>query len=297
MTRIEELEIQNMQDIWSKFYLHLAKELIEELGVEGEKALRQGIRNFGVDRGLAQWEKHKALGMKRNLYNLFSYGDLPNDSRFRRNRMLLTTQQRFTETLVCPLADMWEQMGGKYIGRIYCEEFHHAKFAAYAPKVQVNLSQTLTQEGDNHCRFSVYLRPSNMNEDERQEAFPEYDSDYKAEKVLPYEYDTPKNGFGTLIIKIFYHLANTAEALGEPGQQAIINGAKKAAADIAQMLKERAKFRALPLDEEFLEKNTPFYLFVENELAKCWGRYENKGPQELYGKYFVPELVNNLNLK
>lgn len=294
MTRIEELEIENMQDIWSKFYCHLAKSLIDQLGIEGEKALREGIRNFGIDRGLVQWEKHKALGMKRNLYNLFSYGDLPNDPRFRRNRKLLTTQQRFTETLVCPLADMWEEMGCKYIGRIYCEEFHHAKFAAYAPKVQVNLSQTLTQEGDNLCRFSIYLRPANMTAEERKEAFPEYDPNYKEEEVLPFQPETPKKGFGTFIIKIFYHLANAAGNLGEPGLQAIINGARNAAVDIAQMLKERAGFRALAVDEEFMEKNTPFYLYAESEVASTWDLYENKKPQELYEKYFVPELLNSL---
>ena len=37
MTRIEELEIENMQDIWSKFYCHLAKSLIDQLGIEGKR--------------------------------------------------------------------------------------------------------------------------------------------------------------------------------------------------------------------------------------------------------------------
>jgi hypothetical protein len=163
MKRNDELKIMNLQDSWTKLYYYLAKNLVEMFGIEGEQALREGIRNFGVDRGTTLRKEHLKSGLQPNLKNLFTYGDLPGDPRFRRNKIELTPQTRFSETLVCPMASLWKEMGGMNLGRIYCEEFHHAKFSAYAPHTQVNLTKTLTQDGDEFCRFSVYLRPANLN--------------------------------------------------------------------------------------------------------------------------------------
>ena len=110
MTRETELEIANYQDAWSKLYLHLARAVDQQFGLEAEPLLRQAVRQFGIDRGLAQREKHKKAGLKLNMENLFGHGDLPGDPRFRRNKIRLTEQERFSETLVCPIADMWRKM-------------------------------------------------------------------------------------------------------------------------------------------------------------------------------------------
>jgi hypothetical protein len=63
--------------------------------------------------------------------------------------------------LECTFFNVWRDYpDSQQIGRIYCEEVHHEIFGAYDPKTQINLSQTLTQ-GDDRCRFSIYLRPAN----------------------------------------------------------------------------------------------------------------------------------------
>jgi len=155
-----EEHLQNLMDLQAKMYYYLAKGLLA-FGLEGEAAVRRSIRRFGRKRGLALRRDHLAKGLELNLYNLFTYYDLPGDVRFRRNQIELTPETRLSETLECTFFNVWRDYPDSLpIGRIYCEEVHHEIFGAYDPKTQINLSQTLTQ-GDDRCRFSIYLRPAN----------------------------------------------------------------------------------------------------------------------------------------
>ncbi|UCF94393.1 MAG: L-2-amino-thiazoline-4-carboxylic acid hydrolase [Desulfobacterales bacterium] len=165
--------LRRMTDLTAKMYYYLARGLGEAFGLEGDAALRRGIRRFGRERGLRLRRQHLEQGLEINMSNLFTHYDLPSDDRFRRNKIELSDQTRLSETLVCPFHDVWQGYpDGNRIGRIYCEEVHHAIFGGYDPAVQTNLSTTLTQ-GDDRCRFAVYFRPSN------QLATPQWAQDYE----------------------------------------------------------------------------------------------------------------------
>ena len=158
-TSLEE-QLQALVDLQAKMFYYLGRGLLA-FGIEGDAALRRAIRRFGRARGLQMREDHQAAGLDINLYNLFTYYDLPDDARFKRNKIELTAETRLSETLVCTFYNIWTQYpDGAKIGRIYCEEVHHEIFGGYDEAVQTNLSQTLTQ-GDDRCRFSIYLRPAN----------------------------------------------------------------------------------------------------------------------------------------
>jgi hypothetical protein len=153
--------LRRMTDLTAKMYYYLARGLCESFGIKGEAALRRGIRRFGRERGLRLRQQHLDQGLEINMHNLFTYYDLPSDDRFRRNKIELTKQTRLSETLVCPFPGIWKSYAdGNRVGRIYCEEVHHAIFGGYDEAVQTNLSTTLTQ-GDDRCRFAIYFRPSN----------------------------------------------------------------------------------------------------------------------------------------
>ena len=285
MDRQEELRINRYQDAWSKLYLHLARTVTETFGIEGEQLLRQGIRHFGVDRGRAQRENHMRAGLKPNLLNLFSKGDLPGDPRFRRNKIKLTEQERLSETLVCPIAAMWRSMDGLALGRIYCEEFHHAKFGAYAPKAQINLSQTLTQEGDIFCRFSVYLRPGNMDAAERKEVFTAYDSAYQPERAAELDPVPFKEGFATLCIKLYQHIAAVVlGAKGKEGEAALCAAGLAFVEDLRAQLKDFACQLNRPLDNAFLEEHIPFSEPSASHDASVWALYTDARPQTLFAQ-------------
>lgn len=114
------------------------------LGEKGERIVREATRRYGKDRGRTRREKHEALGVKINMHSLFAVcSDLPSDPRFRRDRLKLTDEERNSHTLVCPMAEVWDQYDARRIGRIYCEEFHRACYQEYAfGLTQVNLAQT-----------------------------------------------------------------------------------------------------------------------------------------------------------
>ena len=155
-----EKQLQNLLDLQAKMFYYLGRGLLE-FGEEGDAALRRAIRKFGRERGLKMRKNHQDRGLEINLYNLFTYYDLPDDPRFSRNKIELTEQTRLSETLECTFYNVWiKYPDGPRIGRIYCEEVHHEIFGGYDKAVQTNLSQTLTQ-GDDRCRFSIYLRPAN----------------------------------------------------------------------------------------------------------------------------------------
>lgn len=285
------LRVNNYQDTWAKLYLHLARTLCTQFGVEGEALLREGIRCFGIDRGLAQRANHVAAGLKPNLENLFSKGDLPGDPRFRRNKIKLTEYERLSETLVCPIADMWRNMDGLSLGRIYCEEFHHAKFSAYAPHSQTNLSQTLTQEGDVLCRFSVYLRPGNMDAEERVTTFTAYDPDYSPAVCTPLPTISVQEGFATLCIKLWQHLVHqTLCAKGEAGQTCGMDAARAFVADMRPFLAQRAERLNEPFDAAFRAANLPFAANPTPHETSLWALYPDTRPQKLFMDCVVAPL-------
>lgn len=259
MDKIEELKIKNLQDSWSMLYMCIAKEVIDQQGIAGESALRAGIREFGYDRSRNLVKRHKELGLKLNMENLFTYGDLPGDPRFKRERIALNPQERISNTLVCPIADMWKRNNATWIGRIYCEEFHHACYGSYAPHVQVNLSKTLTEKYDDHCSFAVYLRPGAQNSTERVESFAEYDQNYVAPDLSDYTTPGAKEGFNKLSIKIIYHLYKSlkknfgVEIAEKIMSLAIINYLKLE----VDFLKTRAEMEGNSFNAEYIRKNSP----------------------------------------
>ena len=70
---------------------------------------------------------------------------------------------------------MWNEEDTE-LGHAFCEEFYPAYIkAASNEKAQINLGKTLTNEGDEFCRISCYLRRTNMSQDENAVCFPDCD--------------------------------------------------------------------------------------------------------------------------
>ncbi len=293
----EKLRVMNYQDIWSKLYLHLARNLIEMNRIEGESALRESIRQFGITRGKRLRETHIKSGLKINLFNLFTYYDLPNDPRFRRNQIRLTPQERLSETLICPIADMWKEMNCKAIGRIYCEEVHHAIFGAYAPKTQTNLAQTLTQDGDDHCRFSVYLRPANMDLAERRESFEEYD-DKPTPQTIEYQCPSHRDGFGALCALLLYCSCDVvANRFGSQGLAILQKGVREFAMDVSEFLQKKAESLDEKFDEIFIRSNCPIEFPIDGHLSGEWKTYEDKTAENMLIESFFPILRKSVEVK
>jgi hypothetical protein len=296
MYSYEEKCVMNLGDCYTLQYSYIVQRLIENFGEKGEKATREGVRRFGIDRAIATRNKHLAVGAKINMLNLFTlYHDLPGDPRFRRELQEINPQERVSHTLVCPMADAWKTHGQMHIGRIYCEEFHPACYSAYAyGYTQVNLAKTLTQERDEYCAFNVVLRPQNLPEDLRSICFEEYDPAWVAPEY-PTKEVNGKEGFGVLSIKLYFYLLQTAlEQLGEKGGQVVENGLRDFAKVTAHMLKNSATEENCKIDEAFIDDNVPVSMDTTADLI--WNQYGEYNARERMQEFFCTVLRQVLDL-
>ena len=291
MDHVIELQIADCQDIWSKLYYYYAHTYIETFKQDGERILRKAIRAFGVDRGTALRGKQEKAGLEINVKNLFTYYDLPDDPRFRRNKIKLTEQERFSETLVCPIADLWIKYGAKKLGRIYCEEFHHAMFGAYEHAFQIDLGQTLTQDEDNHCRFSIYGRPANIPGGKFHRGLP------SEEKFTVPDY---RSGFETLVIRLSYRMISLAlSEFGDKARQPFAEALEDFEKDVADQLIKRAEAMKVQLGADFINLHCPISIMSDTPNGD-WMSYLRSGNEEpwkiFYDNVILPlrkELINN----
>ena len=290
--------LMNLSDTYTLMYGFVGKQLVEDLGVDGEAALREASRKFGYDRAECSRAKHLAVNAKINMLNLFTlFHDLPEDPRFRRELQEINPQERVSHTLVCPMADVWAKFGQKEIGRIYCEEFHPACYNHYAfDHAEVNLSKTLTQDGDEYCDFNVILRPEHLPDDLKPVCFAEYDPYY----VQP-EFEQPpidgKVGFGTLFVKLFYYLYRQAsQDLGQAGTEACRKGLQACAAAVAGLFQERAQEGNDVIDSKYVVDNLPIDLKTSSVDSAFWKNYSDCPAMEELQTYFCDPLAAALGL-
>lgn len=297
MYSYEEQCIMDLADNYTLLYSFLGRSLIDAFGVAGEKALREGTRRYGRDRGEASRKMHESLDVKINMQSLFSVGgDLPPDPRFRRELQELNPDERVSHTLVCPMADIWKAYGEAYIGRIYCEEFHPACYSHYAFDYgHVNLGMTLTQEKDEYCDFNVVLRAENLPDELKPKCFAEYDPGYVTPDVHPAA-ACGKSGFESISVKLYYYILEAAlEQFGEAGWDAMCTAMEKMAVDAAARARNTAEKYDRPFDEQLIFDTYP--LTMDRSKTKLWDNYTGHEAVERFMHSFVPAMQRELEKK
>lgn len=293
----EQLNAIHNSDQYTMFYAILGQQLIDDLGIEGESALREATRRYGKDRGEYRRQCHLDANLKINMKNLFSIGsDLPPDPRFKRDLRRLIPEERTSHTLRCPMAEIWQKEGYGYVGRIYCEEFHPACYSSYAyGYTKVGLAKTLTQKGDSYCSFNIVLRPDNLPEDLRPVCFEQYDAGYTGQT---HEIPRPeaKAGFNFLTVRVYYYMVEVVqERFGAEGLDVIRRGLKKAAGYAAGYLKTAAESMNCKPDMEFAEANYPLYQNPDEDIL--WEKYKKNCAKDLLKQEFYPEFRKLLELQ
>lgn len=282
MYKLDELEIQNLQDSWSAMYVIIARSIMDILGRAGEGVLRESIRRFGRDEGLSVNRYHQNNNIKINLENFFTVRcRCLEDPRFRANIQCFDEQVRLMDVITCPMADLWNRYGENDIGRFYCEEFYHACFGAYCyDRVKVNISKTLTQDRDNHCRFALYFRPANLPEELRSKCFREFDPDYKLPEAFGVRCADAKQSFTSLWLKMYYYMLEVAgERYGMEGQCAVALGLRKLALDAAAFMKKRADMTGNTFDAPYVSANYPIDVDIDRD--PFWEEYDKHDAREI----------------
>jgi len=152
--------LARLGELYAKLYYQLAKEMLS-FGEKGERALRRAIRNYGKDRGETMRKQAEAL-MLPLTYETFrlKVKDFPT------KEIMEECVKYFPGAKVsygsgylefCELAEVWNRYpDGRKIGKIYCDEFHHAKWAAFNPKFKVDMIKEITN-GDSYCKLISYI--------------------------------------------------------------------------------------------------------------------------------------------
>jgi len=265
---IEEIKSQNQSDCWSMMYIFVASSIREVCGRDGEGAIREAIRRLGATVGETARKKIAEDRLATNIVSLFRYGFNPvPDPRFRTLVLKEEEQVRLWEVHTCPFADLWKEYGAKDIGHLYCEEFYHSSIRAFTKgKGQTNLSKSLTHKGDNHCRFSVYFRPANLDPVHRAESFPgECGEQNKADEPVLKPHGAEISLEEKWLFTYVYLMETATERFGAEGSCAVALGLRKLALEMAKVMRIHASATGKTADGEFLKHNFPIPLDVVNE--------------------------------
>lgn len=107
-------------------YYHLTKAMVDELGKEkAEKIIREGIHEFGLERGRNIAKDVKDAGEELTIENLDRFYDMPIAAGWApsghdnlENPEPVTEKHSTTQS--CTYADLWMEKDWAEIGRLYC---------------------------------------------------------------------------------------------------------------------------------------------------------------------------------
>ena len=294
MNRLEEIKLENLQDSWVIMYTFIARAWFDRGGFQGEIALREAVRRYGRDRGLTNRQRLIDNNIKINLETLFHEGrDRPGEPRFLSKVIRSTREERISDTLICSFADVWKKYNAKHLGRIYCEEFHIECYKAFGfGQTKVNLSRSMTQDGDDRCFFYHTYRPENLTDEQRRLSFEEYDPGY-VKPSTPMPKPEGKSGFNMLWIKMYFYLLEAAvEQLGETGRMLVANGLRHGAVEQAKVFLEQARATEREVDQIYLVDHLPLNLDIDGE--PLWETYDKHGAKQLLRDCFYKVLFQEV---
>ena len=280
MNAYHELAQQNLLDGWAMTYMDLTDSIMKTLGRSGEGIIREAVRRYGSDCGLQYQTLCLAHNIKTNLDTLFSPENHDwFDPRFRYQLQRCEEECFINEVITCPIADFWALNGGKEHGRWFCEEFYHAMASAYCYNIsQTNISDTLTHDGDNHCRFAIYMRAACLEKEKRPQSYARFDPD--GPKPSPLPRPSPKQRLEYNSLLLYYKLLEVGvERFQDEGRCALALGLRALGQDAAAYIKRRAQNTGNPPDLGYAEANFP--IGPQSEHSVFWDTHPDHEAKEL----------------
>lgn len=292
-------QADHLQDLYTVMYGFVGRSLCERLGFDGEAALREATRRYGIDRGTKDRQAHLDAGCRVNVYNAFNVGaGLPGNKRTISYRFESTPRSHRSHVLTCPMAEIWDRTGCFDIGRIYCEEFHFAYYNSYGfNKTRVDLATTLTERGARYCSFNVRLNPDELPAALRPLCFDEYAKEPEAADLSCFKPRTAQQGYRSLYLRLYIYLYLTArEQLGQAGCDAVCKGLNEMAAFSADYLKQRAAAGGRLIDDAYLRLNYPASLAPDTDLEPGWDAYPADEAKINHMRYLAGPLKQKLGV-
>jgi len=149
------------QDVWlmarrlALMYYHFAQVIMERLGEEeGRRLIKEAVWRYGNACGKAVREGVERMGLEPTAENFRLIPDLPSRG-WRRQTVKLPDGRRQVQTILCPFAVVWKELGAEDLGRIYCF-VDQAKVEGYNPELECIHAHNVL-DGDPFCE--IVIRP------------------------------------------------------------------------------------------------------------------------------------------
>lgn len=145
--------------LFCRLFANIAKEVVDKFGEEGEKAIRDGVWAFGVERGRNIAERAKAGGCKIDAFSYLSNYDMGRGDDFTANNTYGDNQveQLFSQ---CGFADQWLADGTERYGKLYCDVIDPAIAAGYSDDMECIHDKRIYEDGV--CSFCFRMKEKDL---------------------------------------------------------------------------------------------------------------------------------------
>lgn len=169
---IEELQQYFVGRMFGLTYVYLTRPVFETFGMEGEKALRQGLRAFGRYRGQRMRAWHEEEELPINLESTILFWDVSSIETCgcAGPGMIVRPYHLEFPATTCPLHDVNAEENYEHWGYTYCDEIHQELWMAYEPSMVAEIHENL-HKGDDFCWFRCRMEPGIPEEEIDKSAY------------------------------------------------------------------------------------------------------------------------------
>jgi len=130
----------------------IAREAVERFGDDGQRAILEGVRAYGEQRGRRMALRAQADGRPNDLVGYLVYGELNFEEA--ENEFITVQKKPYlkVESRRCSWHSIWSRRGLLEYGRLYCQEIDTAILRGYNPDFDFEVDGTLTG-GAPFCTF------------------------------------------------------------------------------------------------------------------------------------------------
>jgi len=172
----QDLILRKMDEAWRIFcgyyYMYLARPFLErkKFGMDGEVAIRRGLRAYGNIRGKWMRKWHTEEGLPIDVESIVRQWDSSSVILLEKQHGSISRESEckpyhvYEKFAPCSIHDVWKEEGFEREGYMYCDELHQELAMGYHPNASVEIHQNLNK-GDPYCDFT-WTMPRESPEEE-----------------------------------------------------------------------------------------------------------------------------------
>ncbi len=146
------LEPVNMYILFAKMFAHITREVEKACGEEGVKAVREGVRQFGLERGRDIARRAKLMGYPITPEFYLSCYDMERSGYFI-SECRITAEEIDQDLTQCIFADQWKKDGNEKYGIHYCQIIDPAIAEGYDPDFECIHDKQFFKDGCCHFLY------------------------------------------------------------------------------------------------------------------------------------------------